>query len=273
MALEYEETPIGSQALVPGVAPKVPALIDSESAVKEYRDQAAAILLAAKLMLVTDAESKGKAVTYLGRIATIIKKAETARRDALKPAEAWKERLTNAFRDVMLPVTQADTLLRDRVLSFDREQRVVATEKARQAAITQQAAIDAKRAADAAMQAALAADAVKDTEAVSAALDKAAEADQVAATHTVAAAALRVEAMAPRGQTVTEEAKSTTKKTWEIKIVDAALVPNSLKVPDEKAIRALVILLAREGQTAAQINARIPGIEAYQKESLAVQAL
>lgn len=249
----------------------VPVLIDKGLAVQDYRSQAAAILEQAKALVVIDADSRAQAVTILGRISTILNQAEAGRRSFLKPVEAWKDSLNAEFRSVMLPVSQADAILRERILTFAREEQRKADEAAALARKAQEEAIRAKREADDAMARALEADRAGQHEAVAEALDTAAAADTVAQQEQVKAVDLRAVAMAPKRTTVTEEATSTVRKLWDFNVINTALVPRHLMKPDEPAIRAEIVRLGKTGLTAAQIN--IPGIAVFQKESIAIKTL
>lgn len=245
-------------------------ITEDSMVVADYRRRSEAILADAKSLLVDSAEQKAVAVVILGRIATVTREAEVARKEAIKPSDDWKTRVNFVFKNVLTPVLQADAMLRERVIRFDRIERERAEAAAKAAREAQEAAIRAKREADAAMARALEADKARDAEAISVALDLAAKADAQATKLAADAAVQREQALAPARTTVTEEATSTVRRTWDFTVTNPLHVPRAYLTLDKAAVRAAIMRMADEHMTIPQMREALPGIEPFQKESLSV---
>jgi len=93
--------------------------------------EAEKILSYAKTRQVTTTEQAKNANDDLSIISGIKKRMDTCRKQYLDPINAIKDQLINTFKDIMSPILEADKITRDKMLSYDQEQRRIRAEQER----------------------------------------------------------------------------------------------------------------------------------------------
>lgn len=91
--------------------------------------EAQKILTYASLRKVTTPEQAKSANDDLSIISSIKKRMETCRKQYLDPVNAIKDQLANTFKDIMAPILEAEKITKDKMLSYDQEQRRIRAEQ------------------------------------------------------------------------------------------------------------------------------------------------
>ncbi len=186
--------------------------------------QSAAITEKANHLTVTDLITQADAVSFLGQVAKALKTVNERRRFFVDPLNAQVKAVNALFAEFTGPLEDADKLVRGKVLAYQQQ------EQAR---------------AEAEKQAALAAAGEAPVPKVDGQIVN------VDTGEIVQAAATTVRSF---------EGQATFKGRWTFEVVDAALVPDTFKMVNEKAIGAAVRSGVRE----------IPGIRIYSVQDIAV---
>lgn len=208
------------------------ALLKADADVNQLTGEASSLEVRAnELIILTDADA-AEATNILGFIATAKKKLEEKRTFFVKPINDQVKNINNLFKQYNLPLDNADSTLRRKVLAYRQEQ----TRKKREEdeRLRQLAEKEQRR------------------------LEKKAEKKGLPAPPPII-----IQASESAPKTIQASMGSaTTRTTWDFQIVDESLIPREYMVVDEKKIRAVVKAGIRN----------IPGVNIYQAETLSVRA-
>ena len=213
------------------------------------RERSAALKKEADDFVVDSPEARAAAVEVLSAIARVKGDAEDKRTGVVKPLNDHVKKVNELFREVMGPITEADTILRRKVTDYNREQQRIA----------QDAAAEAERlrlAAEAELRAAERAEAAKQPEVAATMLEKAVASEQQAAAVQQAAASA-----APARLIKTDIGSASVRRRWTFKLIDISKVPGEFLQVNEQEIRKAIAGGVRE----------IAGLEIFQTEDLAVR--
>lgn len=210
---------------------------------------------------VTDEASCAQAAEILSRVATAVKAGNKARLDASKPYRDSTDLINKEFKELLAPLEGAEERLRDEVANFEAKRRVEAEEAQRRHAkevADHEAAVE--KAAD---------EAQAKREADEEAARKAAEAGQAPAAAPEPASEPQPvpppppppPPVAQSGKRQTSGGSVTTELEWKFELVDLAMVPNDLKMLDDKEVRKRIAAGVRE----------INGLRIYSKPKTVVR--
>lgn len=220
----------------------------NDPAVVDYRARAVAIRDEARALAVESPETKARAVDFLGRLARLKRDAEAHRVDLVKPLNDHVRKVNGLFTEVLGPVDEADRLVRQKMLTFDQEERRRAAEAAARAEREQleaEALLKEAERAEAAGRAGVA-ESLLTTAVAREETAKVAATQAVAPPKTVAAGAGVV----------------TVRQFWTFKAIDLGQVPREYLELNEARVRKAILAGVRE----------IPGLKVFQTESLSVRA-
>ncbi len=237
---------------------------------------AAAVVAAAHDLTVESAEQAERASGILRDLATVRKRAESARKELTQPYRQHERQINDQFREPSAMLDEADGVIRSKVLAYQREQERVRAERQRE--LDRIAA--EQRAADEAERARLAAEARAQREAWEAAQAKAKASDDEAAAEAARQAAEamaqleRAREIAPLPVHAVQTAAPVkpsegvaVKRWWRFEIKYPESVPRAYLVVDAEAIRRVM----REDVRAGRDPQPIPGVRFYRDERLAVR--
>jgi hypothetical protein len=212
-----------------------------------YRQRAVAIKADAVALVVIDESTKASATELLAGIARLKAEAENTRAVLVKPLNDQVKGINETFRSVLAPVLEADQLLRERVLAYNRDQQRRAEEAA--------AAAERERlASQALLTEAEKAEAAGQGQVAEQLLERAVEGE-------TAARAVQREAVLPSRHVNTGIGSSTVAKRWTFELEDLGKVPVAYLALDETKVRKAIASGVRE----------IPGVRIFQAETLAVR--
>ncbi len=249
-------------------------LTDSESTkIEQARGSAAAVVAAAHDLNVENAEQAERAGSILRDLQTVRKRAETDRKALTEPYRAHTQAVNDQYREPSAMLDKADSIIRGKVLAYQREQERLRAEQQRE--LDRIAA--EQRARDEAERARLAAEAREQREAWEATQAAASSAEAAQAAQDAADAMGQLERareLAPLPVRPVETVAATkpsagiaVKRPWTFHIDDPAMVPREHLAVDDQSIRRAM----REDVRAGREPQPIPGVRFYQDERLAVR--
>ncbi len=205
----------------------------TEQAVQEITAVTNTVVEAANAVVIDGQEGMQKATEILSWIAKTKKQIETKRKFFTKPLSDQVSAINNLFKSYKTPLEQADKTLRNKILTYRREQERLRREEEERLRKLQKK--EQKR------------------------LEKQAK-KKGAPPPPPPVMPVRVETPA---QTVRSSMGTVSaKKTWDFEIVDPDKIPAEYKIINEKAIRAAVKAGVRS----------LPGVRIFQREDLSVRA-
>jgi len=238
--------------------------IHQDAELARLQGQAAKVRTEAAALSVSTDDERDFAVAYLGEIATVKKAAEARRVALVKPLNDHVGSVNAFVKAFLLPVEEADKLLRGRVLTYQQAQAAkVEAERKRQEDIRRAAEEEARRKEDEARRKLEEAARLEgqDRAKAQAAMDAALQAEQEAIAHRVEAAAPVVAQPVPAKTVSTALGAATVRKTWSYRVVDFNKVPIEYLALDTAKVTTAI----REGTRV------IAGLEIFQEDSLSVR--
>jgi hypothetical protein len=258
-------------------------LTDTESSkLDNARGSAAAVVTAARDLIVETEQEAQRAGEILRDLQTVRKRAEKDRLAMTKPHREHVELINRNYREPSAMLEQADRMVREKVKAYLAEQERIRAE--RQAEIDTEAAEQRRRDEEERERQAAAAreqrehweaeQVAREAEARRSGTQTDAERARAAAAAAYAMAELeearRIAALPVRHAQTVEEAKPMTgvvvNQRWMFEVTDQAKVPESFKVVDETAVRKHM----REDVKAGRLPS-LCGIRFFQEESLSVR--
>lgn len=201
-------------------------------------------------------EEAQAAVDQTREIKALGKRIEDYRKSLTDPMRAEINAIMDTFRPAMEFLAKVEAALKGSITAFDQEQRrlaaAAAAEARRQEEAERQRQAQEQAAAEALLAQAEQAAAAGDT-AGAEALEAQAMAAQEVAAPIATPAPVAIEK--PRGAAM--------RQIWKARVVDSALVPDQFKVINEKALDAYA--------KAMKQDAKVPGVEFYAEDSLAIR--
>lgn len=256
----------------------LPALTTDAGLLTGYRTRAEELLGWVRDLTIRDAETLGEATVRVGEITSATKTAERQRKQWLEPGSDWAQRVNAMVKWVVGPLAEADTLLRQKIVRYQQDERTRAeTERRRIAEEARRVEEEARQARQEAerLQREARAAAAKLAEATTLPefFERQAEVEEtqahaqagvIAAAETLRQAQQAAEAVAavpqPSKTLVVGGTTATTVQRWTYRVDNLDLVP-----------RAFLMVDPKKAQKAVDGGVRtIPGLTIYQAEHLAV---
>lgn len=223
-------------------------LLPDDPVVVGYREKAAVVLREASTLTIIDDPTKAGAVAVLSGIARVKAEAEAKRAAIVKPHNDYVKQVNAIFKAALGPIDQADALLREKLLRFDREQK----RKAAEALAAEEAA---RLRAEALLLEAEKAEAAGHAGVAEELLNAAVTNDQAANT-------IKTEAPAAPAKTMTTPmGAATVRQVWTHEVTNLAEVPHAYMVLNEVAVRRAIAEGVRE----------IPGLRIFPTDSVSVR--
>lgn len=219
-----------------------------DPAVLDYQQRAVAIRREAEALVVDSPEAKATAVDFLARVARLRRDAEATRTGLVKPFNDHVAGVNRVFKDVLGPVEQADRVVRDKTVAWDRTERQRAAEaaaRAERARLESEAMLQEAERAEAAGKARVAEQLL-----------------ETAVARENTAKAVATQAVAPPRTVASGAGSATTRMVWTFAIDKEADIPREYLELNEARVRKAIIAGERE----------IPGLRIFQTESLSVRA-
>ena len=204
-----------------------------EVEVKEISTETNRVVAAANAIIVADETGLQEATDILSWIAKAKKQVETKRRFFVKPLQEQVSSINNLFMDYKAPLDKADKTLRNKILTYRREQEHLRQEEEKRLHKLQEK--EQKR------------------------LERQAQKKNAPPPPPpVAGPAVESQAKTIRSEMGSVSAR----EVWDFDIVDVDKIPKEFMIPNEKAIRAAVKAGIRS----------ISGVRIFQREELSVRA-
>ena len=221
-----EETTNTDATFITSIA-QIPAI---DIIIVDPRAQAFSLLSWAEKCSIASIDDVKKATNDLSIMSGAKKKLEELRNQYVRPLNEEVKVINELFRTVSIPLNEADKITREKILAFNQEQERKRAEQER---------INKLR-----MEAAQAEAELSGTGEI-----------------TEDVSLVEVQPEIPK-QVYGDLGKAGIRKTWNYRIIDFSLVPDSYKVVNDQAIKGAI--------RGSKGTINIPGIEAYQEESLSL---
>lgn len=207
--------------------------------------QAADIITKASEIKVTNAEQRNNILELAKKIKTVSKGLETERMSTTRPMDEAKTEIMNLYREPLDKLVRAEGIIKKAVLDFDRAERIKAEqEQARLRAVAEEKAR-------------------KERERLEAQALKAIDKGKEEKAEQLMEQAESVQALAPVVQIPVNKVQGTSsRKIWKYRITDVNQIPREYMIPNEKMLGSLA--------KASHDAVKIPGVEFYSEESLAI---
>ena len=198
----------------------------------QYENEITIIEIKANEIVINNNDSLNTAVDYLSHIANTKKRIEDTRKTMVKPINDGLKAINEWFKRFSVPLEKADKTLRNKILTYRREQERLRREEEERLRKLQEK--EQKR------------------------LEKQAQKKGAPPPPPVVMPSVELQAKTVRGQMGSVSAK----KVWDFEIIDVDRIPREFMIPNEKAIRAAVKAGVRS----------ISGVRIFQREDLSVRA-
>lgn len=234
-----------------------------EQALAEVTSEISEVVTRAQRLAVATPEQAEEATAFLAELKAAKDRSERARRFLVDPLNAHVRQINDRIKGDRVPLEEADTMVRKKLLAYSREQaRRRAEEQARLDAERredeQAAEAERRKREREAQQAEAAAHAgVADQEAVERARLRSEEAIQ----RSIAVRSAPAPSTAAPAPMNAGTGSAAVRREWKIEVVDISLLPAEYLIADERKLRAVVKAGLRE----------IPGCKIAQVEGLAVR--
>ena len=206
---------------------QIPAI---DTIIVDPRAQALSLLDWAEKCSIQSIDDVKKATNDLSIMSGAKKKLEELRKQYVQPLNEEVKIINELFRTVSIPLDEADKITRGKILAFNQKQTEIRAK---------QEEINRKR-----MEAAQAEAELSGTGEITEEINL-----------------VEVQPEVPK-QVYGDLGKAGIRKTWNYRIIDFGLIPDSYKVVNDQAIKGAI--------RGSKGTINIPGIEAYQEESLSV---